>query len=147
MELTANCIIERKEKRLMAELTAESTFSECAEFYLNNKLLTADEGMEAVRQKTKCSISIYPAIGHVSIKNLNYSECISLFSELRNKNYSKSYICACWYTIKQVVNMTVELGLIENQNSMINQLKICTMISAFVFQQMSQTITLSLLPI
>lgn len=90
MELTVNCIIERKEKRLMAELTAESTFSECAEFYLNNKLLTADEGMEAVRQKTKCSISIYPAIGHVSINNLNYSECISLFSEC------EKWSCVVW---------------------------------------------------
>lgn len=97
----------------MTELTAESTFRECAEFYLINKLVFIDKNKDVISQKTKCKINIYPEICDITIRNLNYADCTALMKKLNRKKYSYTYICACWRTIKQVVNMAVDLSLIE----------------------------------
>lgn len=97
----------------MNELTSESTFMECAEVYLTNKILSKNTASEVFCQRAKCQINLYPLLGYRAINDLRYSDCISALRKLKTSNYSDTYIISCWCTIKQVVSMAVNQNLIE----------------------------------
>ena len=97
----------------MTQLSTKSTFKECSEIYLKEKSMSNNKNPDIISQRTKCNTVLYPSIGDIKIIDLNYDDFISILSTLKYKNYSDRYITSCWYMIKNVISMIVELNLIK----------------------------------